>query len=209
MSNFAADIGPLASQNQVLAYFIIYVATIFIGNISAFASFWLISQGYMGAWGIPLLILTIFCANLTGDMLWYSLGRTTRNTRFGDWIRRRLPKWHDRIERAFESNGLKWIILSKFMYAAAFPVIFSAGWSNMEFRKFFRHSLISVLTWLPILTGIAYGLISGLSPLRAVSALRRFEILFFIGLGLFIFLDYLLARAIGKIFDKNGVARDN
>ena len=200
MSHIVSDIGFLASQNEVLAYFIIYIATIFVGNISAFASFWIVSQGYLGEWGIPLLILTIFCANLTGDMLWYSLGRATRNTRSGNWIRGRLPSWNSRVERAFEHNGRKWIVLSKFMYAAAFPVIFSAGWSKMDFRTFFRHSLISVLTWLPILTGLAYGLISGLSPLGAVSFFRSFEMLFFIGLGIFIFLDYLLARIIGRIF---------
>ncbi len=209
MSDLASTAGLLASHNQFLAYFIIYLATIFIGNISAFASFWIVSQGYLGAWGIPLLIVTIFCANLTGDMLWYSFGRATRNTRFGDWVRRRMPKWHTRVEQAFDKNGRKWIVLSKFMYAAAFPVIFSAGWSKLAFKRFFRYSLVSVLTWLPILTGLAYGLISGLAPLgAAVSFLREFEIIFFIGLALFIFLDYLIARVVGKIFSEAGGAED-
>ena len=91
MSSIIANVGLLASQNLLLAYFIIYVATIFLGNISAFVSFWVIAEGYFGAWGVPALILTIFLADLSGDLLWYSLGRGTRNTRFGNWIRRRLP----------------------------------------------------------------------------------------------------------------------
>jgi len=81
VSTLVADIGLLASQNLFLAYFIIYIATIFLGNISAFASFWIVFQGYFGMWGVPFLILTIFLADVTGDLLWYALGRATRDTR--------------------------------------------------------------------------------------------------------------------------------
>lgn len=202
MSSVISNIGLLASQNLFLAYFIIYFVTIFLGNISAFASFWIVLQGYFGLWGIPLLILTVFLADLTGDLLWYSLGHATRDTRVGRWIRRRLPSWHEKVEHAFEHNGRRWIILSKFIYASAFPVIFSAGWSRMGFKKFFRNSVLSILVWLPILIGLAYGLVSGLSPLRAVSAFRKFELTFFIGLVLFLFLDYLLAKFVAKALER-------
>ena len=198
MNSIVADIGLLAGQNLFLAYFIIYITTIFLGNISAFASFWIVFQGYLGAWGIPFLILTIFLANLTGDLLWYSIGRATRNTKFGNWIRRRLPSWHGKLEETFERNGKRWIILSKFVYAAAFPVIFSAGWSKMGFKRFFRNSVLSILAWLPVLTGLAYGLVSGLSPLRAIALFRNFELIFFIGLALFLLFDYFLARFLAR-----------
>lgn len=198
-----ANIGLLASQNLLLAYFIIYVATIFLGNISAFVSFWIVFQGYFGVWGIPLLILTIFLADMTGDLLWYSLGRATRETRFGNWIRRRLPAWHAKVENAFEHNGRRWIFLSKFVYASAFPVIFSAGWSRMKFQHFFRNSLFSVLLWLPVLLGLAYGLISGLSPLGAVYAFRDLGLTLFIGLALFLLLDYFIAKFIAKALGKD------
>jgi len=197
----ASNLGLLASQNPFLAYFIIYVITIFLGNIAAFVSFWLVFQGYFGEWGIPALILTIFLADMTGDLLWYSLGRAFRDTRVGNWIKKHLPG-RVRIERALMMNGKKWIFLSKFVYASSFPVIFSIGWTRMEFKKFFRNSLLSILIWIPILLGLAYGLVSGLSPLRAMNAFHDFEWIFFIGLGLFIFLDYLLARVVGKILER-------
>ena len=202
VSTLAAEIGLLASQNLFLAYFIIYIATIFLGNISAFASFWIVFQGYFGMWGVPLLILTIFLADMTGDLLWYTLGRATRDTKFGRWIKRRLPSWHEKIEGAFARNGKRWIILSKFFYASAFPVIFSAGWSRMGFKKFFRNSVLSVVIWLPILLGLAYGLTSGLAPLRAVAIFRNFELAFFIGLVLFLLADYFLAKFVARMFRK-------
>jgi membrane protein DedA with SNARE-associated domain len=196
-----STIGLLAGQNLFLAYFIIYVATIFLGNISAFVGFWIVFQGYFGVWGIPLLILTIFCADATGDLLWYSLGKGLRDTRLGNWLKNHVPG-HTRIERALQKNGRNWIFLSKFIYASSFPVIFLVGWSKMGFKKFFRNSILSILVWLPILLGLAYGLISGLSPLRAVTSFRNFELVFFIGLGLFILIDYFLTKIFGKILER-------
>lgn len=200
MNSLIPELGALAGQNHFLAYFIIYFATIFLGNISAFASFWIVTHGHLGTWGVPILVLVIFLSNLTGDLLWYSLGHTTRGTRFGNWIRRRLPSWHDRMEEALHKNAHKWMLLSKFIYAATFPVVFSAGWTKMSFKRFFKYSVLSALLWLPVLTGLAYGLISGLSPLSAISSLRNFEILFFIGLVVFLLADYFLAKAMGKFF---------
>ena len=196
-----SNLGLLAGQNLFLAYFIIYIATIFLGNISAFASFWIVFHGYLGAWGVPFLIITIFLANTTGDLLWYSLGRASRETRAGNWIKDHLP-WHGRVEQALHRNGRGWMFLSKFAYASSFPVIFSIGWTGMEFKKFFRNSILSILTWLPVLLGLSYGLVSGLSPLRAVSIFRNFEVVFFVGLALFIFLDYFLAKIVARVFEK-------
>ena len=208
MSSVLSTIGLLASQNLFLAYFIIYIATIFLGNISAFVSVWVVFEGHFGTLGIPFLILTIFLADFTGDLLWYSLGRATRDTRIGNWIKNRLPSWHEKVEGAFKHNGRKWIVLSKFVYASVFPIIFSAGWSGMEFKKFLRHSLFSILAWLPVLIGLAYGLASGLSPLRAIAVFRNFELTFFIGLALFIFLDYLLAKFVGKVLAREEITKE-
>lgn len=204
MGSIISNAGLLASQSPFLAYFIIYLGTIFLGNISAFASFWFVFQGYLGPSGIPFLILAIFLADLTGDLLWYSLGRTFRDTRLGNWIKRRLP-WHEKIEKALVRNGKGWLFLSKFLYGSAFPIIFSIGWMKMGFAKFLRNSVLSILLWLPILLGLVYGLVSGLSPLKAVSIFKNFELVFFIGLALFIFVDYFLAKLIAKIFNKGEV----
>lgn len=202
MSDLISNLGLIASQNAFLAYFIVYLSTIFFGNISAFASFWFISQGYLGIWGIPLLILTIFLSDLTGDLLWYSFGLTLRETRLGNWIKRRLP-WHNRIERAVIKNGKRWLFLSKFLYASSFPVIFSIGWTGMPFKRFIKNSLLSILAWLPVLIGLAYALTSGLSPLRAVSFFKEFEIAFFVALALFLLADYLLAKVVARYFQKD------
>jgi membrane protein DedA with SNARE-associated domain len=186
-----------------LAYFIIYIATIFLGNISAFAAFWIVFRGVLGFWGVPFLIVAIFAANVSGDLLWYSLGRALRDTRFGNFVKNHLPR-HEKIERAVQKNGTSWMITAKFLYASSLPVIFSIGWAKIGFRKFIRTSLLSVAIWLPILSGLSYGLFSGLSPLLAVSIFKKFEVALIIGLALFITADYFLAKLFRKILGSNG-----
>jgi membrane protein DedA with SNARE-associated domain len=201
MLEFFNNIGLLASQNQFLAYFIIYIATIFLGNISAFAGFWIVFQGTFGAWGVPLLILTIFAADLSGDLLWYSLGRTLRDTRFGNFIKNHLPR-HERMEKSLQKNGGKWVFMSKFIYASSFPILFMVGWAGMAFKKFIKIAVLGILTWLPILTALTYGLIYGLSPLRAATAFKRLEVVFVVGLVLFLTADYVLAKLLKLFFGK-------
>jgi membrane protein DedA with SNARE-associated domain len=199
--SFISVTAGLASHNPFLAYAIIYVSTIFLGNISAFVSFWIIAQTNFGFWGFPLLIVTIFCSDFTGDLLWYSLGRKLRGTRFGLWIKNHLPG-HARIESMLDRNGKQWLFLSKFIFGSAPPVIFLIGWTGMEFKIFLKNSIYSILLWLPILIGLAYGLISGLSPLNAVADFKEFEWTFVVGLLLFIILDYFAAMGFGALIRK-------
>lgn len=206
MSEITATVALLASHNPLVAYFIIYLATIFFGNISAFVSFWIIAQTNFGIWGFPLLILVVFGADFSGDMLWYTLGRKLRNTRFGEWVKNHLPG-HAKAETTLQNHGRYWIYFSKFIVGSAPPVIFLIGWTGMPTRQFAKNSIYSILLWLPILTGVAYGLVSGLSPLGTINDFKKFEWNFLIGIALFIFMNHLIARFASKLlkdkFDKS------
>lgn len=199
--DITTNVAALASQNPFLAYFIIYLATIFLGNISAFVSFWIIAQTSLGLLGFPTLILVVFLSDFSGDMLWYSLGRKLRDTRFGGWVKNHLPG-HRKAEKVLKYHGRYWIYFSKFVFGSAPLVIFSIGWTGMKFKAFLKNSVFSILLWLPILIGLAYGLVSGLSPLSAVDDFKKFEWNFLIGIALFIFLDLVVARGISKLLKK-------
>lgn len=208
MPHILSELGALAGQNQPLAYFIIYIATIFFGNISAFVSFWLVFNGTFGMYGGLLLPAILFLSALSGDLIWYSIGKGLHETRLGYFMRNRFAPQHEKVEAAIGKNGHGWIFVSKFLYASSFPVIFTVGWVDYPFRKFFRTSAVSTVVWLPVLTGVAYGLFAGLSPLQAVASFERIEIIFLIGLGLFVLVEYFLAKIAKKIFRKifkNGI----
>lgn len=200
MSETLANLSMLASQNQLWAYFIIYISTIFLGNIPAFASFWLVLHGSFGPWGVPLLVLTLFLSYASGDLLWYGLGRALRGTLLGNFIKKRFAPQQEKIEEKLNENSRGLIFVSKFLYASSSPVIFSVGWAKIDFKKFFTTSLLSIMVWLPILTAVSYGLISGLTPLRAVSIFKQFGIVFLVGLALFFIVEYALAGVLKKLF---------
>jgi len=193
----------LAGQNPFLAYFIIYLAIIFLGNLGAFAALWVAFQGALGAWGVPLTLIAGYCANLSGDALWYGMGRWLRSTRLGNWIKRRAPH-HEKIEAHITQRGRRWMLFAKFAYGSNFPIIFTIGWTRMDFRSFFRRAMLAAAIWLPVILGLSYGLYSGLAPLAAaISTLKDFELLFLAALALFIIIQFALARAFGKIFGRN------
>jgi membrane protein DedA with SNARE-associated domain len=198
-SQFAA----LASQNIFLAYLIVYVATIFLGNIGAFTSFWVAFQGGLGTWGVPGVIIAAFAANVSGDLLWYAMGRTLRATRLGAWIKRRFPN-HEKFDEHIAERGPRWMLFAKFAYGSNFPILFSLGWARFPFHRFFRRSLLAIALWLPIIIGVSYGLYSSLSPLAAIATIKHFEVLFLAGLVGFIILQIILGKIIGKVFGKNG-----
>lgn len=204
MHETAFLVAATVAKNPFGAYFIIYLATIFLGNISAFVSFWIIFETNFGAVGFLFLVLTIFLSDMTGDLLWFFLGRSLRGTRFGLWIETHLPG-HARAEAMVQRKGRRWLFLSKFVIGFAPPVIFSIGWSGMNFKTFYKNSLLSIIVWLPVLVGLAYGIVSGLAPF-ADADMRKIEWAAIGGFVIFIILDYAIARIVkmlaGRFFEE-------
>ena len=112
MHDAAIVIAATIEKNPLGAYFIIYLATVIFGNISAFLSFWIIFTANLGLIGFLFFVLTIFLAETSADILWYSLGRLLRDTRFGLWVEDHLPG-HARIQAMFQSKSRKWLLLVK------------------------------------------------------------------------------------------------
>jgi membrane protein DedA with SNARE-associated domain len=201
MPTIVTDLSILASQNHFLAYFILYLAGIFVGNITAFTGFWLVLGGYLGIWGAPLLLVVLFLSDVTGDVTWYSLGRALRETRFGTFIKTHLPR-HQKIEDHLTKNSRRWIFLSKFIYASAFPILFVLGWCTNDFKKFLRTNILATLFWLPVLSVIAVTLVSALNYFQVVAVFKRLEFVFLLGLIIFVAIQYAIVRIVAKIFGR-------
>jgi membrane protein DedA with SNARE-associated domain len=203
MDGISSQLALLASHDLLAVCAVIYGSTIFLGNIAAFTSLWVAFGGTLGVWGVPCTIVAIFAANVSGDILWYSMGRGLRTTRLGRWIRGRIPN-HENIESHVAGNGLRWMLFAKFVYGSNFPIIFSLGWSRVPFHSFFRRSLQAIALWLPLILGVSYGLYSGLAPLAvAISDVRTVEILFLLGLVLFIVVQYVLVGVFKRVWGKD------
>jgi membrane protein DedA with SNARE-associated domain len=198
-SNVIMVAGLFARHNAPFIFTAVYVVTIFGGNISAFINFWLAFALNFEGWRVMALFGVVAAAELTGDCMWFGLGRKLRNTRFGLWIKHHMPG-HDRAEGAFQRKGRRFLYLSKFAYGSAAFVAFSLGWTGMHFRTFARNAAVAILIALPLVFLIAYGLFAGLSPLAAVTQFKHIELLFFIGIIAFFVLEYLVSKAAKMIF---------
>lgn len=208
MQTLILNIGFLARHDLVLVFAVIYVLTALLGNISAFLNFWVAFAADYERWRVLALFAVIFAGEVTGDCMWYGIGRGLSDTRFGAWIKRHLPG-HDRAEDAFQKKGKKYLYLCKFAYGSAGFVLFSLGWTKMEFRTFFKNSLVSIVLALPIVFFMAYGLFSGLAPLAAVSTFKHIELLLLIGVAAFLMLEWLLSKAVKALLNGNGEAGSN
>lgn len=201
MPDFVNNLGFLASQNYFLAYFIFYIAVMFLGTIAEFTGFWLVFKGFFGPWGLIIFPAVVILSSASGDLLWYSFGNALKETRFGNFVKNRLPKYA-KLEESLKKNGTNLIFMARFVYGSAFPIIFSIGWFGMKLQKFFKMSFISNCIWVPILTGIAYGLTLGLTPLQSVAVFKEFEIAFLIGIVSFLILSYLATKLVKYIFKR-------
>lgn len=199
VSSILQNFGFFASQNLVLAYFIVYLTAILLGNIAGFSALWLTYGGVFGSHGFPLTFAALTLADISADLLWYALGRSLRKTRFGAWAIAHVP-YHDRIEKHLHKNSRRWIFLSKFIYGSSFPIIFSAGWTKIDFQKFFRTSIIAIVIWIPFLSLITFGLFAGIAPLGAQATFRHYEYLIALGIGAFLVIDAVISRIVERAF---------
>jgi membrane protein DedA with SNARE-associated domain len=199
LSSIALAAGFFARHNALFIFAAVYAVTVFGGNISAFINFWLAFALNFEGWRVMALFGIIAAAEWTGDCMWFGLGRKLRNTRFGEWIKRRMPG-HKRAEGSLQRNSRRFLYLSKFAYGSAAFVAFSLGWTGMHFKTFAKNAAVAILIALPIVFLMAYGLFAGLSPLAALGQFRHVELLFLFGIIAFFVLEYLLSKAARMIF---------
>ncbi len=199
METIGAELQLLFSQNPLLGYFFLYVGTIALGNIAAFAGLWLAFAGHLGHWGVLWATLTIFMADISGDVLWYTLGRFISTTRLATFLKSRLPVIQ-KVQDKLQANGSKVIFMSKFACGLSMPILFSVGWSHYDFHKFVRVAATAITIWIPVLLVLTYGLFSGIHLAQGESAYQQIEVLFAVGLGTFLLINYGLGWAVKKLF---------
>lgn len=203
MSTFIQHFGEFIQNNPGPAYAAIFFAALCVGNIAGFTALWVAFRGYLGAWGVPLVIGTLFLADITGDFLWYTLGHSLSGTKFAGWLKSKL-KFIPRLEAKFQKKSSRLIFISKFIYGSSFPILFTAGWTKVPFGQYFMTSVIAVSSWLPVLVILTYSLFSGLSLVGAQISFQRIELVFLWGLAIFIILDFILSWLIRLFATPNG-----
>jgi len=199
MSSFLYILQELIKENYFIASIFLYLSIVFLGNIAVFVALWIAVINKIGSLGILGILVLTYLGDVSGDFLWFNLGKLLKGTKIGFFILKHLAHQNNKFENAFLKNGLRWFIISKFFYGAP-QIAFSLGWSKYDIKKVMKVSFIASAFWAPILFGLSFGIIFGTLPLKNINFLNNLEWIFFIiGIIGFIFTEILISKLIKKI----------
>lgn len=161
---------------ELWTYIVLYFSIIIFGNAVAFSAFVLAFLGGLGPSGMMFVIITVILADLSGDGLWFTLGKKLRDTKIGHFIKRHLPH-HNLISRHIHENSLKWLYVSKFISSVTAPFLFLLGWSqNVSWKKFWEANFKTTLFWVAILLTASTVIGSGLLPFVSPESFKKAEV---------------------------------
>lgn len=189
------------SQHQFLSYAVVFIGIMVVESDLFFLTAAVFADQKHLNWGA--LLIVAFVAVFTGDAIFYSLGKYSRETRVGNWFMRRFGKYVDRIENQVDGRYATIAFFCKFLYYVNRIVPFLAGWREMPVQRFLKTHLLIGLSWLAVMTtiGVSLGAIVDLVGPRWV--LERIWVLFLALAIIFVGGDHFLKRLFSrKIIEK-------
>jgi membrane protein DedA with SNARE-associated domain len=149
-------------------YGVILLGTFFEGEtiliLGGFAAY----QGYLK---FPWVILIAFLGTLSGDQLFFYLGR-----KYGAKVLASRPAWEvraNRVRRLMERYQDYMILLFRFLYGLRFLTPFVLGFSRVSRGRFLLLNMVGALVWtIAVGTG---GYLFGQALEALIGDLKRFE----------------------------------
>lgn len=106
---------------------------------------------------LPVVMLLLFCAALTGDCVNYFVGRTLGPKVFNSESSRLLNKKHlIKTQLFYEKYGSKAIVMARFVPIVRTFAPFVAGIGQMTFRRFVMFSVVGAALWVGLLCPLGY-----------------------------------------------------
>jgi membrane protein DedA with SNARE-associated domain len=138
------------SLNQVISwllvykYFVLFPFVVIEGPIVTIISGLLSSVNLLN---IFIVYPVIVVADLTGDFIYYSIGRWGREgflAKYGKYFG--LKKENiQRVENHFEKHTRKTLVIGKISHAFGAPILVAAGIANVKILDFFLFNLIATI----------------------------------------------------------------
>jgi membrane protein DedA with SNARE-associated domain len=200
MPSFFYILKEIVIHNYFLASIFLYLSIVFLGNIASFAAFWIVIVGnQIGRIGLITVLILTYLGDVSGDFLWFNLGKFLRGTKIGDFILKKASNHNQKFEEIISKNGFGWFKFSKFFLGSSPYIAFALGWSGANIKKFLKTSLIFTAIWTPIFFFISLGIIFGLLPFGSIGFLKKIEWLFILGIILFIIIQLIMSYLFKKV----------
>jgi membrane protein DedA with SNARE-associated domain len=153
---------------QQYGYLIIFAGTVVEGETLLMLGGYFAHHGYLQ---LPLVMLTAFAGAISGDQLFFYIGR-----HHARGLLERFPRLRDRVSvalRRVEHHQGKVVLSMRFLWGLRMALPLALGLSNMPARRFFWLNLMSAAIWSVVFALLGYGASHLLTTL--VDDLRRYE----------------------------------
>lgn len=143
----------LVEHHQILTYGIIYLGLIFEGE------FFIISTGilaHLGALNFWVSLVFVLLGALSKTFIGYAFGEFL----FKKFNRHKVLKYLQKrvygILPRFKEKPFWSIFISKFIMGANYIVIIFSGYEKIDFKKYLKAEISSIVIWAPVLLSIGY-----------------------------------------------------
>ncbi|MGC9968364.1 MAG: DedA family protein [Minisyncoccia bacterium] len=148
---------PIVSWLLAFRYPIAYPLAIVEGPVVMMLSGFLVRIGFFSFWPIYLILMA---GDLTGDVLWYFLGRHGARS-FVDKYGRFFSITEENIEKAerfFQDHPVKILFFSKITmgFGFALATLIAAGAARVPFKKYFIINFCGQFVWTGALIAVGY-----------------------------------------------------
>ena len=185
----------LVQNHLVFTYLLIFLVTIFEGEVITISAGILVLLGALNFW---FCLIFIFCGGMMKTLLGYSLGKLLykkfNNHKFFQYIEKRVFN----IMPHFEHKPFWSIFVSKFIMVNHLVIIF-AGYKNINFKKYLQAEISSTMLWVPGLLLLGY--FFSYTAIQVSREIWRFLLIVVVLIILFIIIDKLI-RSAYEIFEE-------
>ena len=149
------DAEALVSLLSTHPYLLLFPVVLVEGPLATVSAGFLISVGLM-SW--PFAYLLAVTADLTGDTLYYFLGRSGRRPR----VRRHLARFGlterilTRVERALGKDLPRTLVGAKIADVAAIPALVAAGLAKVHYGRFLAWDSVATLPKTAVLMALGF-----------------------------------------------------
>lgn len=158
-------------------YFFLFPIAVLEGPIISVIAGFLALQGYFN---VAVVYIVIVIADLTGDFMYYAIGRFAKKSLLDKWGHylglhtERLSA----IEKHFEMKGGKTLLFGKLTHSVGFMILLAAGVVKMPVKKFFWYNFLATLP--KSLFFISIGYFFGYAYNQVNSYIEKISLLIFV-----------------------------
>ena len=158
----------LIENYNYLGYIIVLLGTFLEGETILIMGGFAAHQGYLH---LSMVIVAAFAGSLSGDQLYFYLGR-----RHGQTILAKRPSWQarvDKVEKLMKRYRVLVILAYRFFYGTRSITPFAIGLSRTPARLFIPLNILAVLVWSIVISilGFLFGNIAQL----VIKDIKQFE----------------------------------